>query len=379
MVALPLFYLAYKHEVDNVLANTLTNSPIHILWAGHEAVLLFFVLSGFVLSLPFLNNRTSTYSNYLIKRFCRIYIPYIVSIILSAILFNIINPSEVNELSSNFNDMWSHPITIGSLISFIFMLGSDVINLNGVTWSLVHEMRISIFFPVIMFFIIKLNWKKGLPLGVGVSLFLWVFFTGVSSVLENSNLQQLAMSFGETFYYTSFFVIGATLAKYKDVLISKTQKISTKSKVLLFIIFIILYLVEWVSFGFGDLKYRDGIIPTRVINLVIDFAIAASVALLFILTLSFKKLNNALNNKHLVNLGKISYSLYLIHMIVLLVMVHTLIGHVPTILILVLSPIASVILAVPFYYCVERSAIQIGKKLTSGQVKSKNLVKSVNK
>lgn len=33
------------------LINTLDKTPFHLLWAGHEAVILFFILSGFVLSL----------------------------------------------------------------------------------------------------------------------------------------------------------------------------------------------------------------------------------------------------------------------------------------------------------------------------------------
>lgn len=40
--------------IPNVyIVQKLKNTPLHIFWAGHEAVILFFILSGFVLALPY--------------------------------------------------------------------------------------------------------------------------------------------------------------------------------------------------------------------------------------------------------------------------------------------------------------------------------------
>ncbi len=49
-------------------------SPTVFFYTGSAAVLIFFVLSGFVLSLPFLA-RPQPYPAYLAKRICRIYVP----------------------------------------------------------------------------------------------------------------------------------------------------------------------------------------------------------------------------------------------------------------------------------------------------------------
>src|ERR1700738_3699896 len=86
LLVFPIFLAAFYHNpnLNNNLVLILTYSPIHILWAGHEAVILFFVLSGFVLSLPFLNNNTISYHKYIVKRFCRIYIPYIIVLFISS-------------------------------------------------------------------------------------------------------------------------------------------------------------------------------------------------------------------------------------------------------------------------------------------------------
>ena len=68
------------------MINLIKHTPMRIIFAGYEAVILFFILSGFVLSLPFYLNKNQKYSNYLIKRFFRIYIPYI-SVVIITLLF----------------------------------------------------------------------------------------------------------------------------------------------------------------------------------------------------------------------------------------------------------------------------------------------------
>ncbi len=52
----------------------LTHTPLHILWAGEEAVLVFFVLSGFVLALPAMRGPIR-WSAYYPRRLVRLYLP----------------------------------------------------------------------------------------------------------------------------------------------------------------------------------------------------------------------------------------------------------------------------------------------------------------
>ena len=54
----------------------ITRTALGIFYAGDAAVILFFTLSGFVLALPFLSYRQPTYSDFVIRRVCRIYFPY---------------------------------------------------------------------------------------------------------------------------------------------------------------------------------------------------------------------------------------------------------------------------------------------------------------
>ena len=85
-------------------------TPLFALMAGHESVMLFFVLSGFVLSLPFLNGRTVNYGSYAIRRTFRIYVPYLAALALALVCNVLIYRGPIPELSEWFN-------TLGPLVS----------------------------------------------------------------------------------------------------------------------------------------------------------------------------------------------------------------------------------------------------------------------
>ena len=63
----------------------LTHTPLHVLWAGEEAVLVFFVLSGFVLALP-ATRHAIRWSGYYPRRLVRLYLPVWGSLLLAVAL-----------------------------------------------------------------------------------------------------------------------------------------------------------------------------------------------------------------------------------------------------------------------------------------------------
>ncbi len=107
-----------------LILNLVKYSPIHLFFAGHEAVILFFVLSGFVLSLPYLKNTNMTYSSYLIKRFLRLYIPYSISVLIATFLYVSFSNGLIHNLSDWFNNIWVLPIQLSNFIQHFTMLGS---------------------------------------------------------------------------------------------------------------------------------------------------------------------------------------------------------------------------------------------------------------
>src|SRR6187402_933896 len=79
------YFLIFK--VDEAWATQLKATPLGILINGSSAVLFFFVLSGFVLTLPFANNKKPLkLVEFYVKRVFRIYPAYIVAILFAIIL-----------------------------------------------------------------------------------------------------------------------------------------------------------------------------------------------------------------------------------------------------------------------------------------------------
>jgi peptidoglycan/LPS O-acetylase OafA/YrhL len=85
-------------------------SPLHLLWNGTPAVHVFFVLSGYVLVLPFtrpgaVRNRAQYYA----RRFFRLYLPARASLAVAVALITII-PRSASPLQSSWADMYvTHP------------------------------------------------------------------------------------------------------------------------------------------------------------------------------------------------------------------------------------------------------------------------------
>ena len=75
---------------DSTLFDSISNSPLHIVWHGEGAVNLFFLLSGFVLTLPYIKYRDKlNLVPFYIKRVFRIYPAFILAILFS-IFFSVL-------------------------------------------------------------------------------------------------------------------------------------------------------------------------------------------------------------------------------------------------------------------------------------------------
>src|ERR1035437_6618026 len=95
----------------NTILKYFTFSPLHIFWNAHAAVILFFILSGFVLSVSHYTDSKFDYGSYLIKRMCRLYIPYFAIVTISVLLINFYQGKHgINNLSYPFSESWSSKI-----------------------------------------------------------------------------------------------------------------------------------------------------------------------------------------------------------------------------------------------------------------------------
>jgi peptidoglycan/LPS O-acetylase OafA/YrhL len=208
-------------EQPTGIAALLFFPPVIAFWAGHAAVLLFFILSVFVLALPILENRQPIYRHYLLKRICRIYVPYIVALAGAVLGVIFISRGRVPELSDWFQSSWTTPVTLRSLLDHTFLIGSfETRSYNDVIWSLVHEMRISLVFPILGFWVAR---KPGSSSMIGIFVLFfggWALSQAATRFFHSPSLESLALSV----HYAAFFILGALLAKHRRMLSAWIQR-----------------------------------------------------------------------------------------------------------------------------------------------------------
>src|SRR5258708_1027684 len=91
LLCVPLIF-AGVHDRDgaNRFTYAILYTPLHLFIAANEAVILFFILSGFVLSLPFFSPQAPSYRELAIRRVCRIYLPCLASLAIALLIYRAI-------------------------------------------------------------------------------------------------------------------------------------------------------------------------------------------------------------------------------------------------------------------------------------------------
>ncbi len=329
-----------------------------ILWQGHSAVIIFFVLSGFVLSLPFYKGTEFNYLKYLIKRVCRIYIPYIV-ILFIAIGIKLGIHSKIGTIPGLVQwGSWNIEVSFNRVMDHILFLrefNSDAFIM--VIWSLVHEMRISIVFPLIIFLLLRVNWK----VSIGIAMFLSVIGYLLMKNIPSEFNMPVSTNYFITLHYSSMFIIGALLAKNREYLVSKI--INSKVKYILLPLGLLFF--SYPRIPFMLLSKLIGEIDYDLYLIIIDWYICFGAVLIILSALSSKLFSKLLLIKPVQFIGEISYSLYLVHPIVLLTTVHIFYGKISVPLILLISFIFTMVVSVLCYKFIEIPSIKIGRKLAA--------------
>lgn len=260
---------------------------------GHESVIVFFILSGFLVGGEFIKYpKTNKYFKiYFVKRFSRIFIVFIPALIIGC-TFDLIGSNYFN-----FNNIYSNSYHLSAMnyevterigiipfITNLLMLQTslgDTLGSNGPLWSLANEWWYYVLFPVIYLILFhKSNLLK-------VSLIIFV----ICMLLILNNY---------IFLYFLIWILGTYIYKY-----------NTNIKFPFINLFSFLLLI--LSFSISRINLLDSVILS-------DFLIA--------LTLVFF-INNLINSESkIIFLGKknsfladFSYSVYLFHFPVLLLIV----------------------------------------------------------
>jgi peptidoglycan/LPS O-acetylase OafA/YrhL len=112
--------------------------------SGHEAVILFFVLSGFVLSLGLPVTSPAQYIAFALRRIGRIYLPFVAAVALSGVGCVLFLGRSL-PLADWYYTTWHEPVTLAIVLKELTL--SPTLTLNPSLWSLGYEMVISLLFP----------------------------------------------------------------------------------------------------------------------------------------------------------------------------------------------------------------------------------------
>ncbi|WP_316838235.1 acyltransferase [Pedobacter nutrimenti] len=253
---------------------------------GHLGVPLFFVISGFILAMPFAKhylkeNKPVNLRNYFIRRLTRLEPPYV--LVMTILLFGAVY------IAKN--------ITLGDgLISYLssitychnFIYGKDVLPLlNGVTWSLEIEVQFYILAPVLayMFALKSSLLRRTLIFGIAI------LFLILNSFID--------LPFRSLVGYIQYFLIGFLLA---DLYISKSEILpKTKFDIGIGLFF---FSIIWF-FDESDFKSNFQKGSWELVQLIGIF--------FFYYYVLFHKILKFLSYRVITNIGGMCYSIYLVH------------------------------------------------------------------
>lgn len=267
----------------------LTYSPLHTFWLGTEAVYVFFILSGFVLTGPALKSGFA-WTAYYRKRIARLYLPVFGSLLFAALAVVVVPRTVTAGLSSWTNGHQGVSVTDALAEATLLIPVQD--HLNGPLWSLTWEVWFSLLLPV---YLIVARWttgSKGRALLATGALFcimaLSPFTTGA-------------------FRFLPMFALGVLMFVHQAELKSIGRWLDGPrgAWVAVAVVAVLLLTSYWM------LQAIDAI-PRPIISAFRLAQIAGAVLIVFV-ALCWGPAKRALNTRALQWLGSRSFSLYLIH------------------------------------------------------------------
>lgn len=277
-----------------------------VIW-GFTGVHLFFVISGFLLAMPFMDGLAGTRAfpdtiSFWKRRFIRIYPPFLVSLIAFTLL-RIVTHTNV----PSAGNVLIHLFLVNNLVP-----DKDFYSINGVYWTLAAEMQFYVLLPLLALLV-----KRVSPVGPQAvrRLILLFFLIGiVARTLEFSYFQSIgnAIKFKSIFSFLDFFAAGMFISAWKKGYIFKTTTLGKNNSLAFWGALIVLILVNrWAS-----VKTNTDWLTTPSLSFALLFSllVCASYAILMFTVAEMKQgIATLINSRFLVFVGHISYTIYLYH------------------------------------------------------------------
>lgn len=331
----------------------LRHSPVRLVSGGHEAVILFFTLSGFVLTLQVKGARGLRYGEYAARRVCRIYLPYLgaLAVAFACLAYSAAGP--VDWAGPWFNSYWTHAPSAADLTRhLLFILPFDTSQLDPVVWSLAYEMRISLIFMPVVLLVFRVPVWQTLAISALLSASVCAYAVHTRHAIIQASI---AAEWLPTLHYLLMFVAGAALAKHRSAIAAWFDRRTRGTAMLLFAVSLALYVTARpASMLLPDIIARD---------YLFDWIVLVAVCGIIACAVAMPVVERLFAIAPLPFLGRISYSLYLYNAIVLFTVVHLAGDRFGATVPLLIAAVLTIPVSHLAWLLVERPSIRLGSRL----------------
>jgi len=271
-------------------------TPLHFFWYGEADVVFFFIHSGFILAYSYTGSQkpltATSYLRFLIERVFRIYPLFIFILVVSFVLKNSIYPlTAAQYTSSHMQVFWTRNYDVVTLLKesvlFIAIPKEGNLRLIPQDWTLTVEIVVGGLIPLMAFLIRRSQVLFWLTVFAAIALFklntyIFEFACGIF-IFYNWQHIQLIWSRLQTLLKLGFFALAIVL-------------------------YTCLFYFSSL-FNYERVLFRPGVDRLLVIT---------GCCLLFSILISSSRVQKILSMPLLVKAGQICYSVYLVHMVLLI-------------------------------------------------------------
>jgi peptidoglycan/LPS O-acetylase OafA/YrhL len=308
-------------------------TPLRVIEFGRPAVLFFFVLSGYVLTRALMQSGSPGLLAFAAQRTVRLGVPVVVSVLFSVGLWwAFADPVLPEAWRAHSLYTWLVPPTVGQVVSnAALMAHNDSMRLNVVLWSLVHEWRLTLLLPLVLLFRGRVALFVALVVAAS-----WIGIMGGATenrVLLGPQLHSTVMA---SLYFSTGIGAGVALA---------------------------LWLGAGVPVLRRETRLAALIACVALFGMASDLPVYVASVLLIVLARQPWPLREWLRSRPMLTLGRISFSLYLVHVPVLVACLHQMHDRVPPLLIAAFGMVAALLAAFAFHPLVEEPARRLARRV----------------
>jgi peptidoglycan/LPS O-acetylase OafA/YrhL len=318
--------------------------PATLGWIG---VSIFFVVSGFCIHLSHEKSRDKDFGIFFIRRFFRIYPPYLTALLIFAFLFPWSRLNLSTALLHTHSQLFYSLVSLGAHLTLFHNFSRDVAwSINGSFWSIAVEVQLYVIYPLLLVLVKRTGWITTL----------WItgiIEVGMRSFSAFSNIDVAWIVLNPLFFWFSWS-IGAALA---DAYLKKQPLPFTGVPLFLFpVLTVIFYFIKPLSlFCFTTAALSTVYVMSHWMRNPEKAPLATGPSGFIV--------------NHLRFVGLVSYSLYLIHEPMLGLLGHSLNAFFPTFPYLGVYALCLVAwfiivgVAYLFYRFIELPSIALGKRV----------------